>query len=45
MEKLDLHYPEVDKSDAGELKKVKVALEKEGPDPVRTSRTKKAAKS
>lgn len=45
MEKLDLHYPEVDKSDAGELKKVKVALEKEGSDPVRTSRTKKAAKS
>ena len=30
MEKLDLKFPEVDKSDAGELKKVKFALEREG---------------
>ena len=30
MEKLNLKFPEVDKSDAGELKKVKVALEREG---------------
>lgn len=30
MEKLNLKFPEVDKSDAGELKKVKFALEREG---------------
>ncbi|HEX7882700.1 MAG TPA: PPK2 family polyphosphate kinase, partial [Afipia sp.] len=30
MEKLDLHFPEVDKSAAGELKKVQAALEGEG---------------
>jgi len=31
MEKLDLHFPEVDKSDTGNVKKAKAALEKEGP--------------
>lgn len=30
MEKLDLKFPEVDKSDAGELRKAKIALEREG---------------
>ena len=42
MEKLDLKFPEVDKSDAGELKKVKVALEREGRAPVRVSKAKTA---
>lgn len=42
MEKLDLKFPEVDKSDAGELKKVKVALEREGRPPVRVSKAKTA---
>lgn len=42
MEKLDLKFPEVDKSDAGELKKVKVALEREGRAPVRVSKAKVA---
>jgi PPK2 family polyphosphate:nucleotide phosphotransferase len=31
MEKLDLRYPEVDRTATGELKKVQVALESEGP--------------
>lgn len=31
MEKLDLRYPEIDKSEAGELKKAQAALEKEAP--------------
>jgi PPK2 family polyphosphate:nucleotide phosphotransferase len=30
MEKLDLKFPEVDKSEAGELRKAKIALEREG---------------
>lgn len=30
MEKLDLHFPEVDKSETGELKKARTALENEG---------------
>jgi hypothetical protein len=30
MEKLDLHFPEVDKSATGELKKAQAALESEG---------------
>ncbi|MDZ4369120.1 MAG: polyphosphate kinase 2 family protein [Afipia sp.] len=42
MEKLDLKFPEVDKSDAGELKKVKLALEREGRAPVRVSKAKTA---
>ena len=45
MEKLDLRYPEVDKSDAGELKKVRAALEKEEQEDARSSKTKKASKS
>lgn len=35
MEKLDLRYPEVDKSATGELKKVQAALEREGRSAVR----------
>jgi PPK2 family polyphosphate:nucleotide phosphotransferase len=35
MEKLDLRYPEVDKSTTGELKKVQTALEREGRSAVR----------
>jgi PPK2 family polyphosphate:nucleotide phosphotransferase len=42
MEKLNLKFPEVDKSDAGELKKVRVALEREGRAPVRVSKAKAA---
>lgn len=42
MEKLSLKFPEVDKSDAGELKKVRVALEREGRAPVRVSKAKTA---
>jgi len=45
MEKLDLRYPEVDKSDADELKKVRAALEKEQQEDARPSRAKKTGKS
>jgi PPK2 family polyphosphate:nucleotide phosphotransferase len=45
MEKLDLRYPEVDKSEADELSKVRVALEKEERADARNSRTKKTGKS
>jgi PPK2 family polyphosphate:nucleotide phosphotransferase len=41
MEKLDLHFPEVDKSDTGNVKKAKTALEKEGRDAIRVSKLKK----
>lgn len=42
MEKLNLKFPEVDKSDAGELKKVKAALEGEGRSAARAPRAKVA---
>ncbi|TKT72260.1 polyphosphate kinase 2 family protein [Afipia massiliensis] len=45
MEKLNLKFPEVDKSDAGELKKVKVALEREGRAPVRVPKAKASGTS
>lgn len=40
MEKLDLRYPEVDKSTTGELKKVQTALEREGRSAVRVPQKK-----
>ncbi len=45
MEKLDLRYPEVDKSDADALKKVREALVKEEQEEARSSKAKKASKS
>lgn len=45
MENLNLKFPEVDKSDAGELKKVKVALEREGRPPVRVPKAKASGTS
>lgn len=43
MDKLDLKFPEVDKSDAGELKKVKAALEAEGRGAARVPKAKAAS--
>lgn len=45
MEKLDLRFPEVDKNDAEELKKVREALEKETQDAARHSKARKTAKA
>jgi PPK2 family polyphosphate:nucleotide phosphotransferase len=45
MEKLDLRFPEVDKSDTGNVKKAKAALEKEGRDAVRVSKLKEQDES
>lgn len=45
MEKLDLRYPAVDKSDADALKKVREALVKEEQEEARSSKAKKASKS